>query len=59
LTGEVRHVSYAETRVQEALRLGLKRVFVPRNAIESFTNVPATAVVGIEHISRVLSVLFA
>ncbi len=58
LTGEVRHVSYAETRVQEALRLGLKRVYVPRNAIDSLTNVPPTAVVGIEQIGRVLSALF-
>jgi len=59
LTGEVRHVAYAELRVQEALRLGLKRVFIPGNALESLTTVPRTSVVGVEHIGRVLSSLFS
>lgn len=58
LTGEVRHVAYAELRVQEALRLGLKRVFVPGNAIDSLTNVPRASIVGIEDIGRALSTLF-
>lgn len=58
LTGEVRQVAYIEARVQEALRLGLKRVFIPRNAIESLTNVPRASVFGTEHIARALSELF-
>ncbi|MBN9399384.1 MAG: DNA repair protein RadA ['Candidatus Kapabacteria' thiocyanatum] len=57
LTGEVRHVSYADQRVQEALRLGLRTVYLPRAAADTLDQNLGEALVPIERIAQALSIL--
>jgi len=57
LTGEVRHVSYADQRVQEALRLGLRRVYLPKAAAATLDQNLGEALVPIERIAQALSIL--
>lgn len=58
LTGEVRHVAFAEQRVQEALRLGLRQVYLPRAALDAIGNVPPGTTVAVDRIAPVLGALF-
>lgn len=57
LTGEVRHVSYADQRVQEALRLGLRKVYLPKAAAATLDQNLGEALVPIERIAQALSIL--
>lgn len=58
LTGEIRHVSSAEQRVQEALRLGLKQVYLPASSVESISVSVRPSCVAVERISPLLSIFF-
>ncbi|WP_034299814.1 DNA repair protein RadA [Alkalibacterium sp. AK22] len=46
LTGEIRRVSKIEQRVNEAAKLGFKRVFVPKNNMDGWTFPEGIEVVG-------------
>lgn len=58
LTGEVRRVSRIEDRVKEAAKLGFKRIFVPRNNLQGWTNKSDIDVVGVTSIAEALHVIF-
>lgn len=58
LTGEVRHVAYAEQRVSEALRLGLQRVFIPSAAVEGVSGVARSALAPVDRIAPFLNDIF-
>ncbi len=53
LTGEIRRVAYLEQRIQEALRLGMSRVYVPPT--DKFVS---ESIVSVERLSHVLTALF-
>jgi len=46
LTGEIRRVSNIETRVNEAAKLGFKRIFVPKNNMDGWTAPKNIEIVG-------------
>lgn len=58
LTGEVRRVSRVEQRVQEAAKLGFKRVFIPISNIGGWDYPPGIEVVGVETIKDALRACF-
>ncbi|HGZ8894310.1 TPA: DNA repair protein RadA [Staphylococcus aureus] len=55
LTGEVRRVSRIEQRVQEAAKLGFKRVIIPKNNIGGWTYPEGIQVIGVTTVHEVLS----
>ncbi len=54
LTGEVRRVSRIEQRVQEAAKLGFKRVFCSENNVDGWTKPASVEVVGIKTVQEAL-----
>lgn len=58
LTGEVRHVSFAEQRVAEALRLGLRHVYLPEQAAESIQGSARRALHPVDRIAPFLQAVF-
>lgn len=58
LTGEVRHVSFAEQRVQESLRLGLKNVYLSGSSLDSLSVSMRPSCLSVDRISPLLSTLF-
>ena len=58
LTGEVRRVSRVEQRVQEAAKLGFKRVFIPISNIGGWDYPLGIEVVGVETIKDALRACF-
>ncbi|TDL30577.1 DNA repair protein RadA [Jeotgalibacillus sp. S-D1] len=54
LTGEVRRVSRIEQRVQEAAKLGFKRVFVPANNIGGWKFPDDIQVIGVADVNQAL-----
>jgi len=58
LTGEVRRVSRIEQRVQEAAKLGFKRVFIPSSNLGGWDYPGGIEVVGVETIKDVLKACF-
>lgn len=58
LTGEVRRVSRIEQRVQEAAKLGFKRVFIPSSNLGGWDYPKGIEVVGVETIKDVLKACF-
>src|SRR5699024_232621 len=46
LTGEIRRVSNIETRINEAAKLGFKRIFIPKNNLEGWTVPKGIEVIG-------------
>ena len=58
LTGEVRRVSRIEQRVQEAAKLGFKRVFIPASNIGGWDFPKGIEVVGVETINDALRACF-
>ncbi len=46
LTGEIRRVTNIETRVNEAAKLGFKRIFVPKNNLDGWETPDTIEVVG-------------
>lgn len=58
LTGEIRHVSFAEQRVSEAVRLGLKEVYLPAAAAEAIQPPRGGKLVPAERLLSILSTHF-
>ncbi|RDW21806.1 DNA repair protein RadA [Oceanobacillus arenosus] len=56
LTGEIRRVSRIEQRVQEAAKLGFKRVICPRNNLEGWTPPNNIQVIGVSTVQEALDV---
>lgn len=58
LTGEIRHVSFAEQRVSEAVRLGLREVYLPSAAAEAIQPPRGGKLVPAERLLSILSMHF-
>jgi len=58
LAGEVRRISRAASRMNEAVRLGFKQVFAPRSNLDSLDAPPGADIVGIAGIAELASLLF-
>jgi DNA repair protein RadA/Sms len=56
LTGEIRRVSRIEQRVQEAAKLGFKRVFCPQNNLDGWTPPKDIQVIGVKSIQEALNI---
>jgi DNA repair protein RadA/Sms len=55
LTGEIRRVSRIEQRVQEAAKLGFKRVICPQNNLDGWTFPKSIEVIGVKTIQEALN----
>lgn len=55
LTGEIRRVSNIETRVNEAAKLGFKRIFVPKNNLDGWKVPKGIEVVGCLTLQEVIN----
>ncbi|GGB11315.1 DNA repair protein RadA [Macrococcus hajekii] len=58
LTGEVRRVARIEQRVQEAAKLGFKRVIIPKNNIGGWEFPPNIEIMGISNIAEAIRIAF-
>ncbi|ARQ08013.1 DNA repair protein RadA [Macrococcoides canis] len=58
LTGEVRRVARIEQRVQEAEKLGFKRVIIPKNNIGGWDFPGNIEVIGVTNINEALKIAF-
>lgn len=58
LTGEVRRVSQIEQRVNEAVKLGFHRVFVPQNNLDGWQFPDGIQVVGVKTVEQALKLAF-
>lgn len=58
LTGEVRRVARIEQRVQEAAKLGFKRVIIPKNNIGGWDFPPNIEILGITNIAEAIRIAF-
>jgi DNA repair protein RadA/Sms len=56
LTGEIRRVSRIEQRVQEAAKLGFKRVICPKNNLEGWTIPKDIQVIGVSTVHEALKI---
>lgn len=54
LTGEIRRVSRIEQRVQEAAKLGFKRVICPKNNLDGWTKPTNIKVIGVSSVQEAL-----
>jgi len=54
LTGEIRRVSRIEQRVQEAAKLGFKRVFIPKNNGDGWKSPKGIEVIGVSTVYEAL-----
>lgn len=54
LTGEIRRVSRIEQRVQEAAKLGFKRVICPQNNLDGWTKPKNIEVIGVSSVQEAL-----
>lgn len=54
LTGEVRRVSRIEQRVQEAVKLGFKRIFIPKSNLSGWDHPSNITLIGVESIQQAL-----
>ncbi len=57
LTGEIRRVSRIEQRVQEAAKLGFKRVIIPQNNLGGWNAPSEIEVVGVTNINQALKII--
>lgn len=55
LSGEVRAVSSPEVRVAEALKLGFRKIMLPKSAIKSLRGVDESMLIGVESVADVIS----
>ena len=58
LTGEVRAISHADTRVAEIRKMGFTRCFVPKNNLKRMTGPEGIEVVGIGTVAEAIEELF-
>jgi len=54
LTGEIRRVSRIEQRVQEAAKLGFKRIFLPKANLGGWKCPEDIEIIGVQNISEAL-----
>jgi len=54
LSGEIRAVSQAETRLKEAAKIGFKRAIIPKNNAERVPAIKGIEVIGVSNISEAL-----
>jgi DNA repair protein RadA/Sms len=57
LGGEIRTVSHCEKRIQEAAKLGFKRVVVPQNNMKNLKRVSGIEIVGVESVQKAIKLL--
>jgi DNA repair protein RadA/Sms len=57
LTGEVRAVSYADRRINEAKKLGFTRCIVPKGNIQSLENIKDIEIVGVSTVKEAIAIL--
>src|SRR5699024_6413325 len=55
LTGEIRSVSNIETRINEAAKLGFKRIFVPKNNLGDWKTPDNIEVIGCITLQEVIN----
>lgn len=55
LTGEIRRVSNIETRVNEAAKLGFKRIFIPKNNMEGWRAPEGIEIIGCVTLQEVIN----
>ncbi len=58
LTGEVRAISHAETRVMEIKKMGFKRCLVPESNLKRMAGIDDIELAGIKNISEAMEMLF-
>ncbi|MFP6334672.1 magnesium chelatase domain-containing protein, partial [Bacillus subtilis] len=58
LTGEVRRVARIDQRVQEAAKLGFKRIIVPKNNLKGLEFPEGTQVIGVSTTREALKIAF-
>ncbi|RLL40778.1 DNA repair protein RadA [Oceanobacillus piezotolerans] len=56
LTGEIRRISRIEQRVQEAAKLGFKRVICPKNNLDGWTLPKNIEVIGVQSVQEALAI---
>lgn len=55
LGGEIRSVSHIEKRIQEAEKLGFKRVMIPQNNLKSVKNNPGIKIIAVENLTEAIT----
>ena len=58
LTGEVRRVTRIEQRVNEAAKLGFKRIFIPASNIGGWDFPDGIEIIGVERVDQALKQAF-
>ncbi|MBN8568598.1 MAG: DNA repair protein RadA [Ignavibacteria bacterium] len=58
LSGEVRTISYLDKRVNEAAKLGFKRIIVPKSNLKGYNSKKDFEIIGVEKIKDALDKLF-
>ena len=58
LTGEIRRVNRIESRINEAAKLGFKKIYVPQNSVSGVTMPTGIEVVGVATLVDVLQKVF-
>ena len=59
LTGEIRRVNRIEQRINEAAKLGFKKIYAPKNALAGLSLPDGIEVIGVSTVSDVLKKVFA
>jgi DNA repair protein RadA/Sms len=59
LGGEIRTIGQIEKRVQEAAKLGFKRIIVPQNNLKGLKNNNGIEVIGVDRVEKAMEVLLA
>lgn len=59
LGGEIRTIGQIEKRVQEAAKLGFKRIIVPQNNLKSLKNSNGIEVIGVDRVEKAMEALIA
>jgi DNA repair protein RadA/Sms len=54
LGGEIRTIGHVEKRVQEAAKLGFKRIVVPQNNLKGIKNPDGIEIVGVQSVNEAL-----
>ncbi len=57
LNGEVRTVSQIEKRIQEAAKLGFKKIVVPQNSLKGYLKIPDIEIIGVERVEDAVEAL--
>jgi DNA repair protein RadA/Sms len=57
LAGEIRSVSQAQQRVNEAVRLGFKRIVIPYHNLKSIINKPNAEIIGVKNLRQAFEAL--